>query len=143
MAQEAPSTARLEAFSDGVIAVIITVMVLEIKVPHLDGLAGLRQLAPALAIYLLSFAFTGIYWINHQHVLRRTEKAGHAFNAQTSPSCFACRCFLLAQHTWSIKGCPDSPFQSIRLRSLSWHSHFFVAAGGARAFERASSARRA
>ena len=78
MACETPSTARLEAFSDGVIAFIITVMVLEIKVPQLDGLAGLRYLTPALAIYLLSFAFTGVYWLNHQHLVRRTEQAGHA-----------------------------------------------------------------
>jgi uncharacterized membrane protein len=77
MADEAPTTARLEAFSDGVIAVIITVMVLEIKVPHADGLKGLRDLAPGLAIYLVSFAFTGIYWLNHQHILRRTEAGEH------------------------------------------------------------------
>ena len=77
MAKEAPGTARLEAFSDGVIAVIITVMVLEIKVPRADGLAGLRHLAPALAVYLLSFSFTSVYWLNHQHLVRRTEQAGH------------------------------------------------------------------
>ncbi len=77
MTQEAPTPARLEAFSDGVIAVIITVMVLEIKVPHADGFPGLLELAPGLAIYLLSFAFTGIYWLNHQHVVRRAQKAGH------------------------------------------------------------------
>ncbi|HEY0307537.1 MAG TPA: TMEM175 family protein [Acidobacteriaceae bacterium] len=77
MAEEAPTTARLEAFSDGVIAVIITVMVLELKVPHADGLAALRELAPGLAIYLLSFAFCGVYWLNHQHLVRRAERAGH------------------------------------------------------------------
>jgi uncharacterized membrane protein len=78
MAENAPSPARLEAFSDGVIAVIITIMVLEIKVPHADGFEGLRELAPSLLIYLLSFTFTGIYWLNHQHVVKRVEKAGHA-----------------------------------------------------------------
>lgn len=67
------STARLEAFSDGVIAVIITIMVLELKVPHQDGLAGLYALLPILLVYLLSFAFTGIYWINHQHLLARID----------------------------------------------------------------------
>ena len=66
MREQRPSPARLEAFSDGVIAVIITVMGLEIKVPRANGLAGLRELAPALLIYLLSFSFTGIYWLNHQ-----------------------------------------------------------------------------
>jgi uncharacterized membrane protein len=76
MAESSPSPARLEAFSDGVIAVIITVMVLEIKVPHPDGMKGLRLLAPAVLIYLLSFAFTGIYWLNHQHLIERVERAG-------------------------------------------------------------------
>ena len=78
MIDKTPSPARLEAFSDGVIAVIITIMVLEIKVPHLDDLQGLRLLAPALLIYLLSFAFTGVYWLNHQHLVGRVEKAGHS-----------------------------------------------------------------
>ncbi len=66
---------RLEAFSDGVIAVIITIMVLELKVPHQDGLAGLRALLPTLYVYLISFTFTGIYWINHHHLVHRTEEA--------------------------------------------------------------------
>jgi len=68
-------TTRLEAFSDGVIAVIITIMVLELKIPHEDGLPGLLTLAPILFIYLLSFSFTGIYWINHHHLMSRAEKA--------------------------------------------------------------------
>ncbi len=75
MPQKQPSTARLEAFSDGVIAVIITIMVLELKVPHQDGTAGLYAIVPTLLIYLLSFAFTGIYWINHQHLVGRIESA--------------------------------------------------------------------
>ncbi|WP_158942271.1 TMEM175 family protein [Granulicella sp. S190] len=69
------TTARLEAFSDGVIAVIITIMVLELKVPHQDGIAGLYAVIPTLAIYAVSFAFTGIYWINHHHLVHRTEEA--------------------------------------------------------------------
>lgn len=63
MANLVNSPARLEAFSDGVIAVIITIMVLELKVPRQNGLAGLREILPTLAVYALSFAFTGIYWI--------------------------------------------------------------------------------
>ena len=78
MAETAPGPARLEAFSDGVIAVIITVMVLEIKVPHPDGMEGLRLLVPAVLVYLLSFAFTGIYWLNHQEIIGRVEKARHS-----------------------------------------------------------------
>ena len=78
MSEKTPTPARLEAFSDGVIAVIITVMVLEIRVPHADGFEGLRALTPGLAVYLMSFGFTGIYWLNHQHVIRRAERAGHS-----------------------------------------------------------------
>jgi uncharacterized membrane protein len=69
------SPARLEAFSDGVIAVIITIMVLELKVPHQDGVSGLIAVIPTLAVYAISFAFTGIYWINHHHLVHRTEEA--------------------------------------------------------------------
>ena len=68
-----PSPSRLEAFSDGVIAVIITIMVLEFKVPPENGLAGLRTLAPTLGVYLLSFVFTGIYWVNHHHLIDRLK----------------------------------------------------------------------
>jgi uncharacterized membrane protein len=66
-------SSRLEAFSDGVIAVIITIMVLELHVPHQNGLAGLWSVAPRLGIYLLSFLMVGIYWINHHELIRRTE----------------------------------------------------------------------
>jgi uncharacterized membrane protein len=73
----APSPARLEAFSDGVIAVIITIMVLNLRLPTHDGLTGLREILPAGAIYLLSFCFTGIYWLNHQQMIRRLCAAGY------------------------------------------------------------------
>ena len=75
MAHHMSTPARLEAFSDGVIAVIITIMVLELKVPHQNGLAGLRTVLPTLCLYLISFAFVGIYWINHHHLVHRTEEA--------------------------------------------------------------------
>ena len=61
---------RLEAFSDGVLAVIITIMVLELKAPHGTDLAALRSLYPTFAAYTLSFVFVGIYWNNHHHMLR-------------------------------------------------------------------------
>jgi len=65
---------RLEAFSDGVIAIIITVMVLELKVPHgADGVA-LRPLIPVLLSYVLSFVFLGIYWNNHHHLLQAARQ---------------------------------------------------------------------
>lgn len=67
-------TDRLEAFSDGVIAIIITIMVLEIKVPHSDNLAALRPLLPVLLSYVLSFVYVGIYWNNHHHLFQVAEK---------------------------------------------------------------------
>jgi uncharacterized membrane protein len=75
MAHHVATPARLEAFSDGVIAVIITIMVLELKVPHQDGIAGLRAVLPTLCLYLISFAFTAIYWVNHHHLIHRTDEA--------------------------------------------------------------------
>ncbi len=60
---------RLEAFSDGVIAIIITIMVLEMKVPHGTSLEALRPLLPVFLSYLLSFIYIGIYWNNHHHLL--------------------------------------------------------------------------
>lgn len=69
------SPARLEAFSDGVIAVIITIMVLDVKVPPHDGLAGLISVLPTIGLYALSFAFTGVYWVNHHHLVHRTDQA--------------------------------------------------------------------
>jgi uncharacterized membrane protein len=59
----------MEAFSDGVIAIIITIMVLEMKVPHGDGLNDLRPLLPVFLSYVLSFVYVGIYWNNHHHML--------------------------------------------------------------------------
>lgn len=63
------TTRRLEAFSDGVIAIIITIMVLEMKVPHGGALEDLRTLLPVFLSYVLSFLFVGIYWNNHHHLL--------------------------------------------------------------------------
>jgi len=67
-------TGRLEAFSDGVIAIIITIMVLELKVPHGTELAALRPLIPVFLSYVLSFVYVGIYWNNHHHMLHAAEK---------------------------------------------------------------------
>lgn len=61
---------RLEAFSDGVIAIIITIMVLELKVPHGDQLESLMPLIPVFLSYVLSFIYIGIYWNNHHHLLQ-------------------------------------------------------------------------
>jgi uncharacterized membrane protein len=66
--------ARLEAFSDGVIAIIITIMVLELKVPHGETAAALRPLLPVFLSYVMSFVYMGIYWNNHHHMLHAVQK---------------------------------------------------------------------
>jgi uncharacterized membrane protein len=65
---------RLEAFSDGVIAIIITIMVLEMKVPHGEDWTSLRPLAPVFTSYVLSFVYVGIYWNNHHHLLQTCHR---------------------------------------------------------------------
>ena len=67
-------TIRLEAFSDGVLAIIITIMVLELKVPHAVELAALKPVLPVLLSYVLSFIYIGIYWNNHHHLFQATEQ---------------------------------------------------------------------
>ena len=64
---------RMEAFSDGVVAIIITIMVLELKVPHEPSLAALQPLVPIFFSYVLSFIFLGIYWSNHHHLLHAVD----------------------------------------------------------------------
>ncbi len=64
---------RLEAFSDGVLAIIITIMVLELKVPHATELAELKPLLPVFLSYVLSFIYVGIYWNNHHHMFHSTR----------------------------------------------------------------------
>ena len=73
---------RLEAFSDGVIAIIITIMVLELKVPHGEGIETLVPLIPIFLSYVLSFVYLGIYWNNHHHML-------HAATTVTGPMLWA------------------------------------------------------
>lgn len=70
---------RMEAFSDGVLAIIITIMVLEIKVPHGDSTASLKPLYPVFLSYVLSFIYIGIYWNNHHHMLHTV----HHINGKT------------------------------------------------------------
>lgn len=65
---------RLEAFSDGVLAIIITIMVLELKVPHGENLSALAPLLPVFLSYVLSFVYVGIYWNNHHHMLHTAHK---------------------------------------------------------------------
>jgi uncharacterized membrane protein len=72
------STARLETFSDGVIAIVITIMVLELKVPHGTELADLRPVLPVFLSYIMSFIYIGIYWNNHHHMLHVTPAVSGA-----------------------------------------------------------------
>jgi uncharacterized membrane protein len=65
---------RLEAFSDGVIAIIITIMVLEIRAPNGEGFDAITSIIPAFLSYVLSFVYVGIYWNNHHHLLQATHK---------------------------------------------------------------------
>ena len=74
-AENAFSKARVEAFSDGVLAVIITIMVLDLKAPESDDLAALTGLWPSFAIYIVSFAFVAIYWINHHAIMSAARQA--------------------------------------------------------------------
>jgi uncharacterized membrane protein len=71
-------TARVEAFSDGVMAVTITIMALELQPPHGASLDAVRNQLPGLLVYVLSFGFIGIYWNNHHHLLRAAERISGA-----------------------------------------------------------------
>jgi uncharacterized membrane protein len=72
--QMQPSPSRLESFSDGVIAVIITIMVLDLKVPKVDGMEGFLSILPTVGVYFTSFFFTAIYWVNHHHSISRLKR---------------------------------------------------------------------
>ena len=78
-------TTRLEAFSDGVIAILITIMVLEFKVPHSADLSALAPLVPTFLVYVLSFIYLGIYWTNHHHLL---HAAHHITGAALWPNLY-------------------------------------------------------
>jgi TMEM175 potassium channel family protein len=69
---------RLEAFSDGVIAILITIMVLELKAPQDASLAALRAVVPSLLVYVLSYVYLGIYWSNHHHMLHLADRVNGA-----------------------------------------------------------------
>ena len=71
-------TDRLEAFSDGVLAVIITIMVLELHAPHSPDLAALAESLPTFLGYVLSFVYIGIYWNNHHHLFQATDRISGA-----------------------------------------------------------------
>jgi uncharacterized membrane protein len=82
---------RLEAFSDGVIAIIITIMVLELKVPHGDSLEALAPLLPVMLSYVLSFIYVGIYWNNHHHLMHPVSKLPAGRCGAICTCCSGCR----------------------------------------------------
>jgi uncharacterized membrane protein len=94
----------LEAFSDGVIAVIITIMVLELKVPALDGMPGLRAALPTVFLYLLTFVQVGIYWVNHHYLVDEVEAVSHGILWANLVFLFCLSLFPFATDWIGIKG---------------------------------------
>ena len=76
---------RLVAFSDGVIAVIITIMVLDLKAPHDANLSSLKQVAPVFLSYVLSFVYVAIYWNNHHHFFHLVHRQWHDLMGKPAP----------------------------------------------------------
>jgi uncharacterized membrane protein len=94
------TTRRLEAFSDGVIAIIITITVLEMKVPHGVGLDDLRPLLPVFLSYVLSFGFVGIYWNNHHRLLHACNTVRARYSGKICTCCSGFHYFRSPQGGW-------------------------------------------
>lgn len=90
---------RLEAFSDGVLAIIITIMVLDLKVPHEPTLAALAPLWPTILSYVLSFIFIGIYWNNHHHLWQVVETVTGAVLLGAGAAALTAACSTVAQRS--------------------------------------------
>jgi uncharacterized membrane protein len=108
MATDHLSPARLEAFSDGVIAVIITIMVLDLKVPslaeHPNNLDAIRQDLPLVLVYLLSFIQTGIYWVNHHYLLDDLDQVTHGILWSNLAVLFSLSLFPVATNWVAVRG---------------------------------------
>ncbi len=104
MSRKGLSPGRLEAFSDGVIAVIITIMVLELKVPGTDGAAGLRAVLPTVFLYLLTFIQIGIYWVNHHYLVDEVETVSHGILWANLMFLFCLSLFPFATDWIGVKG---------------------------------------
>ncbi|MFZ1084877.1 MAG: TMEM175 family protein [Terracidiphilus sp.] len=111
------SPARLEAFSDGVIAVIITIMVLELKVPAPDGMAGLIVVLPTIFLYLLTFLQIGIYWVNHHYLVDEVETVSHGILWANLVFLFCLSLFPFATDWIGVKGL--SPFTTALYAAVS------------------------
>lgn len=104
MSKHGLSPGRLEAFSDGVIAVIITIIVLELKVPASDGVAGLRAVAPTVFLYLLTFVQVGIYWVNHHYLVDEVVTVSHGILWANLVFLFCLSLFPFATDWIGVKG---------------------------------------
>lgn len=104
MSKKGLSPGRLEAFSDGVIAVIITIMVLELKVPGPDGIAGVRAVLPTIFLYLLTFVQIGIYWVNHHYLVDDVETVSHGVLWANLVFLFCLSLFPFATDWIGVKG---------------------------------------
>ncbi|HET6168536.1 MAG TPA: TMEM175 family protein [Terracidiphilus sp.] len=104
MSKKGLSPSRLEAFSDGVIAVIITIMVLELKVPGPDGAAGLILVLPTIFLYLLTFVQIGIYWVNHHYLVDEVETVSHGILWANLVFLFCLSLFPFATDWIGLKG---------------------------------------
>jgi TMEM175 potassium channel family protein len=98
------SRSRLEAFSDGVVAVIITILVLELKVPVRSGMVGLREVAPTIFLYLLTFVQIGIYWVNHHYLVDEVETVSHGILWSNLIFLFCLSLFPFATEWIGVKG---------------------------------------
>lgn len=104
MSRKGLSPGRLEAFSDGVIAVIITILVLELKVPNANGIAGLYAVLPTIVLYLLTFVQIGIYWVNHHYLVEEVEAVSHGILWANLMFLFCLSLFPFATEWTGIKG---------------------------------------
>ena len=95
------SKARLEAFTDAVLAILITIMVLELKVPHSSDKEALRPLVPVFLSYVLSFAYLGIYWNNHHHMLHAADRINGKILWANLHSCSGCPSYPSSQAGWA------------------------------------------
>lgn len=117
MSGKSMGTGRLEAFSDGVIAVIITILVLELKVPAAHGVAGLVAVLPTVFLYLLTFVQIGIYWVNHHYLVDEAETVTHGMFWANLMFLFCLSLFPFATEWVGVQGL--SPFTAALYAAVS------------------------
>jgi len=140
------TTGRMEAFSDGVLAIIITIMVLELRLPNGSSYAALRAIFPSLLAYVLSFVFVGIYWVNHHHLLKTVDRVTGGILWANLDLLFWLSLFPLATRWMSVEhftlvpvitygvvlflaGAAYSVLQQVIIRSQGAHSKLRAALG--------------